>query len=103
MYQKRMIKCLNCGTFNTDVDHCTQCDASLNERTKKYEHRKEKVKSELIEQVIYERENPNLAERLKNHRFIVFRMLGWIIFSVIWIVSAIVSAFIWFVTMVAAG
>ena len=98
-----MIKCPNCGAFNTDVDQCAQCDTSLIERTKKHETRKEKVKTELIEQVIYEKENPNLAERLKNHRYIVFRIFGWIIFSVIWVVSAIVSAFIWFVTMVAAG
>ncbi|MAD96683.1 MAG: hypothetical protein CMB99_05075 [Flavobacteriaceae bacterium] len=103
MYQKRMIKCPNCGTFNTDRDQCSECNSPLNERKKKHETRKEKVKSELIEQVIYEKENPNLPERLKRHKYAVVRAFGWILFSVIWVVSAIVSAFVWFVTMVAAG
>lgn len=99
----RKIKCPNCGTFNTNSINCLTCQTSLIEREQKHQIRKEKVKQEYIEQVMYEKENPSLPKRLKQHRYFLFRIVGWILFSVTWIVSAIVSAFVWFVTMVAAG
>ena len=48
-------------------------------------------------------EHPNFAERLKKHPFFIYRFLGWILYSVILIVSAIGAGLAWFIAMVAAG
>ena len=98
----RIIKCPNCGIFNTNKEYCENCNTLISD-AKKREIKEEKVKQTQIDAAIYQLENPNLAERLKKHPFFLYKIFGWILYSAIMIVSAIGAALAWFVTMVAAG
>ncbi|MCH3885819.1 hypothetical protein [Tenacibaculum aquimarinum] len=48
-------------------------------------------------------ENPGFAKRLKAHPFLLYRIFGWILYSVITVVSLIGAGLAWFIAMVAAG
>lgn len=98
----RNIKCPNCGVFNTDKEYCENCNTLISNE-KKRALREEEFKNEQIEEAIYELENPNLAERLKKHPFFLYKIVGWILYSAIMVVSAIGAFLAWFLTMVAAG
>lgn len=98
----RMIKCPNCGVFNTNAEYCKNCGELISHQ-KKIALKEEKIKQEQIEEVIYDMENPNLAERLKKHKNPFYRAVGWLMYSVIMVVSAIGAGLAWFIAMVAAG
>lgn len=98
----RNIKCPNCGIFNTNKEYCTNCNTLISNE-KKRELKVEELKKEQIEKAIYRLENPNLAERLKKHPFFLYKIVGWILYSAIVVVSAIGAFLAWFLTMVAAG
>ena len=98
----RNIKCPNCGVFNTDKEYCKNCNTLISNE-KKRALREEEFKKEQIEEAIYELENPNLAERLKKHPSFLYKIVGWILYSAIMVVSAIGAFLAWFLTMVAAG
>ena len=102
MPNKRIIKCSNCGLFNTNKDYCTNCNTLISHQ-KKREIKEAEVKQHLINEEIYKLENPNLAQRLKKHPLILYRIIGWILYSAIMIVSLIGAGLAWFITMVAAG
>ena len=102
MANKRMVKCPNCGVFNTDKEYCTNCNTLISHQ-KKREIKATAAKQKEVDKVIYERENPNLAERLKKHSNIFYRIVGWVLYSAITIVSIIGAGLAWFIAMVAAG
>ncbi|WP_166385223.1 hypothetical protein [Polaribacter sp. 11A2H] len=102
MAEKRIIKCPNCGVFNTNKEYCTNCNTLISHQ-KKREFKANIVKQKEIDKVIYERENPNLTERLKNHSNILYKITGWILYSAFTIVSIIGAGLAWFIAMVAAG
>jgi hypothetical protein len=97
-----IIKCPNCGTFNSGTDHCTNCGTLISFEVKAAQ-REEQVRSKEMEEIRWKMENPNWAERLKKHRFIPYRIIGWIFYSAFMVVSAIGAAIAWFVAMAAAG
>ena len=99
---KRIIKCSNCGVFNTDNDYCSNCNTLISHQ-KKREQKEIAVKKAEIDAAIHKLENPNLAKRLKKHPFFLYRIIGWILYSAIMIVSAIGAGLAWFIAMVAAG
>jgi ribosomal protein L32 len=96
------IKCPNCGTFNSNNDYCKNCGELISYELKS-KQRAEQEKEERIAEVKWEMENPNWTERMKNHKFILYRLVGWIAYSAFLVVSAIGSAIAWIVAMVAAG
>ena len=98
----RTIKCPNCGTFNKNRDYCKSCNTLISHQ-KKREIKVAEVKQKEVDQAIFDLENPNLAERLKKHPNIFYKISGWIMYSVITVVSIIGGALAWFITMVAAG
>ncbi|WP_299667981.1 hypothetical protein [uncultured Polaribacter sp.] len=102
MATKRMVKCPNCGVFNTNKEYCTNCNTLISHK-KKREIRAEAGKEKRVKEAIYEKENPNLAERLKKHPNIFYKMAGWILYSAILVVSTIGAGLAWFIAMVAAG
>ncbi len=102
MPNTRIIKCNNCGVFNTNKEYCENCNTLISD-AKKRELKKEKVKQKEIDEAIYELEHPNLAERLKKHPFFLYKIVGWILYSAIMVVSAIGAGLAWFIAMVAAG
>lgn len=98
----RIIVCQNCGTVNKNNEYCTICNTLISHR-KKQEIKAETVKQKEVEEAIYKIENPGLAERLKKHPNFFYQIAGWMLYSVITVVSAIGGALAWFITMVAAG
>ncbi len=102
MAEKRIIKCTNCGVFNTNKEYCENCNALISHQ-KKEKLKEAKLKQAQIDKAVYELEHPNLAERLKKHPFLLYKIIGWLLYSAIMVVSAIGAAVAWFLTMVAAG
>jgi len=98
----RIVKCTNCGTFNKNRDYCELCNTLISHQ-KKREIKEATVKQEDLDSAIYKIAHPNLAERLKKHPNIFYKIIGWILYSAIMVVSIIGSALAWFITMVAAG
>ncbi len=98
----RRIKCPNCGVFNTNRDYCENCGHLISYQ-KKRELKIKEAKQERVKEALHEIENPNLAERLKKHPNIFYKTLGWVIYSVVAVVSAIGAGLAWFIAMVAAG
>ena len=98
----RIIKCSECGTINTNTDYCSFCNSLISD-AKKRALKAEEVKNAQIKEVKKELENPNLAERLKKHPFLIYRIFGWILYSAILVVSAIGAGLAWFIAIVAAG
>lgn len=98
----KIIKCPKCGVFNKNEEYCTNCNTLLSEQ-KKRELKEEAYKKEEIARVIYEKENPNLAERLKKHPNFFYRIIGWILYSAFMVVSIIGSGLAWLIAMIAAG
>lgn len=100
--QSSYIKCANCGEFNSNSDYCKTCGELISFQ-KKVELRKKEEQQQRIDQVHWDIQNPNWVERLKNHPFFLFRIIGWVIYSAFLTVSIIGAGLAWFVAMVAAG
>jgi ribosomal protein L37E len=98
----RIIKCSNCGVFNTNKEYCDNCGTLISDK-KKRELKELEVKEKQIKEVIYELEHPSLAERLKKHPNFFYKIAGWVLYSIISIVTIIGSGLAWFIAMVAAG
>ncbi|EAQ40918.1 hypothetical protein [Polaribacter sp. MED152] len=98
----RIVKCPNCGVFNTNREYCKNCNTLISDE-KKREIKAAEVKQEQIDEAIEELENPNLAERLKKSNNVFYRIIGWLIYSVVTVVSAIGAGLAWLIAMVAAG
>ena len=98
----KIIKCPNCGVFNTNKDYCKECNFLLSEDIKRIQ-KEGKIGLEEYEKAVYEKENPNFVERMKKHPFFLYKLLGWILYSTTMIISIIGSALAWFIAMVAAG
>jgi uncharacterized C2H2 Zn-finger protein len=98
----RIIKCPNCGVFNKNRDYCENCNALISHQ-KKRELIEKQVKQKQIDDAIYEEQNPNLAERLKKHPNLFYKIIGWVMYSIITVVSIIGAGLAWFIAMVAAG
>lgn len=96
------VKCPECGVFNKNRDYCKNCNALISFE-KKQEIKIAKYKEEEIKKAKHEIENPNLAERLKKHQFWLYRVVGWILYSVYLLISAIGALIAWCIAMVAAG
>jgi ribosomal protein L37E len=98
----RIIKCPNCGVFNTNKEYCENCGELISHQ-KKREIKAEAVKQEQIKEAIHDIENPNLVERLKKSPNAFYRAVGWVLYSVITVVIAIGAGLAWIIAMVAAG
>lgn len=95
-------KCLECGIFTANADHCKNCGALISYE-KKVAIRIEKEKQERIAKEKWQLENPSFVIRLKQHPFFLYKIAGWILYSAFVVVSAIGAALAWFLAMVAAG
>lgn len=96
------IKCSKCGVFTENSDYCRNCGNLISHR-KRQELKVAQFRQEQIDEVKKELENPNLAKRLIEHPFVLYRVAGWVLHSVFLVVSAIGAFLAWFIAMVAAG
>lgn len=98
----RNIKCPKCAVFTTNADYCKSCGMLISHK-KKEEIRAEAINEQIVNEEKYKIENPNWVIRLKKHPFVVYRVLGYLMYSVIFVVSAIGSVLAWSIAMLAAG
>jgi len=98
----RSIKCPECNVFTADADFCKNCGELISYQ-KKVEIKEEQIKKDLIKEEQWKIDNPNWVERMKKHSFMPYRLLGYLLYSVYFIVSAIGSVLAWSIAMVAAG
>lgn len=96
------IKCSECGVFTSNSDHCENCGVLISYQ-KKVILKKEVQKQQRIDKAKWELEHPNLAIRLKQHPFFLYKVIGWILYSAFIVVSALGAFLAWFFAMVAAG
>lgn len=89
-------KCLSCGTWNKDEDHCTNCGNPISpeqiikvetKRKKEEEANKPKDKFDLF------------AERMKNHESPFMRFIYKVGYSIGMVFAAIGGFFAWMVAM----
>ena len=69
----RIIKCSVCGVFNTNKEVCENCGNLISDQ-KKREIKKQELKEKHIKEVVYKLENPSIAERLKKHPNIIYKI-----------------------------
>jgi len=98
----RSIKCSKCSVFTTNSDYCKNCGELISYQKKK-EIKEETVKQEMVAEEKWKLENPSWVERLKKHPKLLYRLFGQLIFSVVFVVSAIGSLLAWGIAMLAAG
>lgn len=102
MAETSHIKCRKCGVFSTNSDYCKNC-GHLISYAKKRELKIEKEKKERIAIEKNKLENPNWVERLKKHPNILFKAIGWVLYSGFLVLTAIGTFIAWIIAMVAAG
>ena len=98
----RSIKCPKCAVFTTDADYCNNCGELISFK-KKEVLREQVIKQEMIAEEKFKIDNPNWVTRLKTHPFLLYRVFGHLMYSVIFVVSAIGSLLAWAIAMLAAG
>ncbi|MGF1557352.1 hypothetical protein [Paucihalobacter sp.] len=98
----RRIKCPNCGTYNENVDYCTNCNTLINfKKRREIEFKKSEKKRAHNEQ--QDQENSlKWIEKYKNHRFLLVRVFAYIIYSIWAAVMAIGTFIAWLFTIIAA-
>jgi len=97
------IKCINCGTFNQNLDYCSNCGQLINPellRKKSIQERKKSIQEQFSKSKI-EIQN-TLFYQLKNHRFWIVRVFATIVYSVWVIVMAIGSFLAWLAAAISA-
>ena len=98
----KIIKCLECGTINENKEYCSNCNAIISD-AKKRALKAQQLKEAQIKEEKFKLDNPSLTTRLKTHPNIFLKSIGWVLYSVITIVSIIGAGLAWFIAMVAAG
>ncbi|GGH45384.1 hypothetical protein IA57_03935 [Mangrovimonas yunxiaonensis] len=96
-----IIKCPNCGIYNTDSDYCKECNTILSYKLRR-EHAFKKAQEERQKQNAAKEEKPAFFEKYLNHRYFLIRLIAKTIRS-IWLVFMAIGMFIaWVVSAIAA-
>ncbi|WP_299521506.1 hypothetical protein [Winogradskyella sp.] len=96
----KIVKCINCGVYNKNRDHCKNCGTLLSYKKRREQHIKAE-KAERLEKA--KKSPPSFIDNLQQHRYMVYRVLGWILYSGFLVVSAIGAFIAWLVFAIAAG
>ena len=96
------IKCPNCGVFNTNKEYCENCNTLISDK-KKRALKAAKIEKDDIAEEIIKQQKISFAKKMQLHPFFLFKIFGWVLQSV-WFVLNIIGALIaWLVAMVAMG
>ena len=98
----RSIKCTTCNVFTENADYCKKCGQLLS-YAKKEAIRATVIQEEMVQEEKFKLDNPNWVERLKKHPIALYRFVGVLLHSVIFVVSAVGSLLAWSIAMIAAG
>lgn len=98
-----IIKCNTCGTFNRNLDYCSNCGELINPtliRKENIDKRKKKQNEQRKKEQV-EAEN-SFFNKLRNHRFWIVRIFATILYSVWVIILAIGSFLAWLAATISA-
>ncbi|NOQ73083.1 MAG: hypothetical protein GQ574_13845 [Crocinitomix sp.] len=89
-------KCLSCGTWNKEEDHCSKCGNPISP--------KEIIKVETKKKKLEEANKPKgkfelFTERMKNHKYFLIRVFYKIGYSIGMVFAALGGFFAWMVAM----
>ena len=96
------IRCNDCGVFTQNSDNCKQCGKVISYK-KQQELKRQQQESQRIAIEKHKIDNPGFVERMKKHPFVLYRLIGWLLYSTFLVISAIGAGLAWFIAMVAAG
>lgn len=94
------IKCFSCGLFNENSDYCKNCGELISYKEKQIQKIEIEKKNHLKKIKL---ENPSWVDYLKNHPFFLYKIIGWMAYSVAWVVGLIGAFLAWLAFAVAAG
>ncbi len=95
-------KCPKCNFMNVNNDVCEKCGEILSYK-KKQELREQKMLQEQIIKLKQEKEQPSFIERMKTNRFFLVRVIGYILYSAVVVISVIGAGIAWLTAMVLGG
>lgn len=96
------IKCIKCGTFNTNKTYCANCGAVLSHIKRRKLAYAKAEKERKARQLKQEKENPSFFEKYSKHKYFIVRALTRIFHSV-WLGFIAIGTFIaWLFTAIAA-
>lgn len=98
----RIIKCLNCGLYNKNVDYCIQCNTLLSSKKRRElafaNDEKERSERERVQKEV----SPSFYENYKDHPYFVVRVFVTVAHS-IWTAFMALGMFIaWLISAIAA-
>jgi ribosomal protein L37E len=96
----KIIKCIKCGTFNTNKEYCKNCGTILSYQKRREEQLKVET-SKKLEKI--KKSPPSFIERLKEHNNLFYKAFGWLLYSGFLVVTAIGAFIAWLVFAIAAG
>lgn len=97
----RHIKCIKCGTFNTNETYCTNCGAVLAYKKRREIAYKKAKKAREERERLEEKNNPSFFDKYGNHKYFIVRAVVKVLYS-IWMVFMAIGTFIaWLVTAIA--
>jgi uncharacterized membrane protein YvbJ len=94
------VQCIACGVYNKNREACKNCGTLLSYK-KRQEQRAITERQQRIETA--KNKPPGYIENLKNHKLLIFRVFGWVLYSGFTVVSAIGAFIAWLVFAIAAG
>jgi len=98
----RHVKCIDCGTFNTNKDYCTKCGAVLSYKKRREIAYKKAQKKRKTKALLDEKNNPSFFDKYRNHNYAIVRIVVTVLHS-IWLGFIAIGAFIaWLFTAIAA-
>ncbi|MDW5290854.1 hypothetical protein [Formosa sp. PL04] len=96
------IKCPNCGLFNTNADHCSNCGTLLSYKKRRELAHEEQEKKRKEREETKKKSSPSWIESGENSNYLIVRIGAKIMKSVAMIVIAIGAFFAWLFTFLAA-
>lgn len=96
----KILKCISCGVYNENRELCKNCGAILSYKKR----REQQIALENKKRIeAAKKEPPSFIEELKNHRLLIYRIFGWMLYSGFVVISAIGGFIAWVVFAIAAG
>ena len=96
------IKCISCGTYNTNEEYCTNCGSPLSYKKRRQLAYAKKQKKQYEDQSVRKENSLSFYEKHKDHRFLIVRVFVKITHS-IWLGFMAIGMFIaWLITAIAA-
>ena len=96
------IKCPNCGLFNTNTDHCSNCGTLLSYKKRRELAHKAEEKKRLSRKKTKEKTTPSWIGSGEKSNYLIVRVGAKILKSITVIVIAIGAFFAWLFAFIAA-